>query len=93
MIFVAAFLGAVALVVVVLFSVQNAAPVTVWFYNWRFDASLAIVVYLSVVAGIVIETLFLVSLRLRRTVKRRAQRPDKAAEKMTSQGENLPGAP
>lgn len=80
MVFVFAFLGAVALVMVVLFSVQNAMPVTVWFYNWRFDASLAIVVFLSALAGIVIEALFILSLRLRKSVKRRADNRSRVPE-------------
>ncbi len=89
--FVIAFLGAVALVIVILFSVQNATPVTVWFYNWRFDASLAIVVFLSALAGVIIEALFLVSLRLRRSMKGRAHKPLKSAERDASTPEE--GAP
>jgi lipopolysaccharide assembly protein A len=76
MIFVSLFFGAVALIVIVLFSIQNAAPVTVWFYNWKFDASLAIVVFLSVIVGMLVETLFMVSLRLRKAMKRRGQKKD-----------------
>jgi uncharacterized integral membrane protein len=74
-------LAVVALVVVVLFSVQNSGPVTVWLYNWRFDASVAIVIFLSAFAGMAIEALFVVSLRLRRSVKRRAR---KAAQVVSS---------
>ena len=89
-----AFLGAVALVILILFSIQNAAPVTVWFYNWRFDASLAIVVFLSALAGIVIEALFLVSLRLRRSMKGRARKPLKGTESGASTPEEeAPKAP
>ena len=39
---------------VTVFSVQNAVPVTISLFIWRFDASLAIVVFLSVVSGIMI---------------------------------------
>lgn len=40
--------------VVVLFSVQNASPVAVAFLFWDFQASLAIVIFLSLVSGIII---------------------------------------
>ncbi len=78
--FLIAFLCAVALGIVILFSVQNAGPVTVWFYNWRFDASLAIVVFLSALAGMVIETLFIVSLRLRRSIRGKARKTTEVAK-------------
>lgn len=41
------------LVVVAVFSVQNAAPVAISFFFWRFDASLAIIIFLSALAGLV----------------------------------------
>jgi uncharacterized integral membrane protein len=44
----------VLITVVVLFSVQNASPVAVTFLVWKFDASLAIVIFLSLVTGILI---------------------------------------
>jgi uncharacterized integral membrane protein len=39
---------------VTVFSVQNAAPVVLSFLFWRFEASLAIVVFLSLLSGIII---------------------------------------
>lgn len=36
---------------VAIFSVQNAEPVTISFLYWKFEASLAIVVFLSVLCG------------------------------------------
>jgi len=53
-------------VLVAIFSVQNAVPVTISFFFWRFDASLAIVIFLSVLTGLitgVIVALFLVPKR------------------------------
>jgi uncharacterized integral membrane protein len=44
-------------VVVIVFLIQNALPVTVTLLAWHFDASLAIVVILSVLVGMVIMTL------------------------------------
>ncbi len=40
--------------VVTVFSVQNAIPVVISFLFWKFEASLAIVLFLSVSAGVVI---------------------------------------
>lgn len=40
--------------VVTVFSVQNAIPVVISFFFWKFEASLAIVLFLSVLAGVVI---------------------------------------
>jgi lipopolysaccharide assembly protein A len=93
MIFVFSILGVIALAIVVLFSVQNAMPVTVWFYNWRFDASLAIVVFLSVLAGMVIETLFVVSLRLGKSVKRKVRKTNRPEEGTPPRGENMGHTP
>jgi uncharacterized integral membrane protein len=39
---------------VTLFSVQNATPVAISLITWKFEASLAVVVFLSVLAGIFI---------------------------------------
>lgn len=62
-------LALIALTAVALFSVQNASPVTVWFFNWRFDASLAIVVFLAMLSGMVIAALFSIALRIRRSYR------------------------
>lgn len=43
------FLAAIG--IVALFSVQNAVPVTITFLFWQFEASLAIVIFLSVLTG------------------------------------------
>jgi uncharacterized integral membrane protein len=39
---------------VALFSVQNAAPVAISFLFWKFEASLAIVIFLSALAGVLV---------------------------------------
>ncbi|MBE0428058.1 MAG: LapA family protein [Nitrospirae bacterium] len=44
----------IIIAVVTLFSVQNAIPVAISFFFWKFEASLAIVLFLSVLAGVVI---------------------------------------
>lgn len=37
--------------IVTIFTVQNAAPVTIAFLFWKFEASLAVVLFLCVLAG------------------------------------------
>ena len=44
-------------VVVIVFLIQNALPVTVTLLAWHFDASLAMVVILSVLVGMVVMAL------------------------------------
>ena len=44
----------IIITVVTVFSVQNAIPVVISFFFWNFEASLAIVLFLSVLAGVVI---------------------------------------
>lgn len=47
-------------VVVIVFLIQNALPVTVTLFVWHFDASLAMVVILSVLVGMVVMALLFV---------------------------------
>ena len=61
---------------VVIFSVQNAAPVSVAFLMWKFGASLAVVVFLAFVTGIVVTALFSLALRLKSAARRRAQKAE-----------------
>jgi uncharacterized integral membrane protein len=44
----------ITIAVVTVFSIQNAIPVVISFLFWKFAASLAIVLFLSVLAGVVI---------------------------------------
>ncbi len=61
----------VIIVVVAVFSAQNAAPVAVSFLAWRFEASLALVIVLSLFCGAVIGMALLSLLRLRRSLRTR----------------------
>ncbi len=54
--------------IVALFSAQNAAPVVVSFLTWRFEASLAIVIVLCVLLGIVIGAAISFFLRRKKTL-------------------------
>ncbi len=49
----------ILLALVAIFSVQNAMPVTVTFMLWKFEASLAIVIFLSLVIGIIVGGIFM----------------------------------
>ena len=72
-------LAIVALVTV--FSVQNASPVAVSFLFWRFDASLAIVIFLSALSGILMAVVFSFSGNIRRSViKRKKTEPQSVKE-------------
>lgn len=66
-------LAILVLAAVVVFSVQNASPVAVSFFLWRFEASLAVVIFLSVLAGIVVGLLFSAAFSFKRTRRKRAQ--------------------
>ena len=59
----------IAVSVMVLFSVQNAAPVVVSFLSWEFGASLAVIIVLSVLIGILIGGTTVSFLRLKRSIK------------------------
>ena len=54
---------------IVIFSVQNAVPVTISFLAWQFNASLAIVVFLSLICGIIVMALFSSFMHLKRSRK------------------------
>jgi uncharacterized integral membrane protein len=59
----------VIVALVTIFSVQNAFPVTVSFLFWKFEASLAIVIYLLVLLGMVLGVIITSWLRLRTSLK------------------------
>ncbi len=63
----------IVLAAVVVFSVQNASPVTVSLFHWRFEASLAVVIFLSMLAGIVVGLLFSAAYSLKRAQHKRRQ--------------------
>lgn len=59
----------IIIVAVAAFSAQNAAPVAVTFLLWHFEASLALIIVLSLLGGIIIGMALLSLLRLRRSVR------------------------
>jgi uncharacterized integral membrane protein len=56
----------IALSLVTAFSVQNAAPVAISFIFWKFEASLAIVIFLTLLIGIIIGSAIAFSFRISR---------------------------
>ena len=50
-------IAVLVIAVVVIFSVQNAVPVSVAFLTWKFGASLAVIVFLAFVVGIAVTAL------------------------------------
>jgi len=50
---------------VAIFSVQNAVPVAITFLFWKFEASLAIVIFLSVLSGVIAGTIIVSLLKIR----------------------------
>lgn len=61
----------IAASLMVLFSVQNAAPVAVSFLSWKFEASLAVVMLLCVLTGVLIGGAIVSFWRLKRSIKNR----------------------
>ncbi len=76
----------IIIVAVAAFSAQNATPVAVTFLLWHFEASLALIIVLSLLGGMIIGMALLSLLRLRRSV--RAKR--KATTDADSAGANKP---
>jgi len=56
----------------IIFSAQNNAAVTLSFITWQFSASLAIVVFMAVLAGMVIMGLLWMGAGLKKSMKKRA---------------------
>ncbi len=63
----------VFLMLVAVFSVQNAFPVTITFFFWRFEASIAIVIFLSVLCGLVAGGVLMAVLRKKKPFKANAE--------------------
>ena len=62
----------IVIAVVAVFSVQNAVPISVTFLSWHFDASLAVVILLSVLTGMGIGMIVVSAIWLKRSaIKKR----------------------
>jgi len=60
----------IVIVLVAVFSVQNAMPVSITFLFWKFEASLAIIVFLIALAGMVAGAIIVLLLKIRPSVKK-----------------------
>ena len=60
----------VVVVIVAVFSVQNATPVAITFFFWKFEASLAIVLFLTVIAGIIAGILIVMLFKIKPSHKK-----------------------
>jgi len=60
----------VIIILVSVFSVQNAVPVTLSFFLWRFEASLAIVIFLSVISGLITGIIIAILVRRKLSAKK-----------------------
>ena len=58
------------LLLVAVFSVQNAMPVAINFFFWKFEASLAIVIFLSVLCGMIAGAIIVSLIRGKPTAKK-----------------------
>ncbi len=61
------------IVAVAAFSVQNATAVSMSFLAWHYEASLALVVVLALLTGVVFGMVLMSLLRLRRSLRKRRQ--------------------
>jgi uncharacterized integral membrane protein len=79
------FVALLIIVFVAIFSVQNAAPVSISFLVWQFQASLAIVIFLCALSGIVVGTIltFMVRVKRQRKTKTTNQFPSGSDAGMT----------
>jgi uncharacterized integral membrane protein len=55
----------IVMLVVAVFSVQNAMPVAITFFFWKLEASLAIIVFLSALCGAVAGGIIITLLKLK----------------------------
>jgi uncharacterized integral membrane protein len=60
----------IVLFLVAVFSVQNALPVAITFFFWKFEASLAIVMFLSVLCGMIAGAIIISLIRGKSSAKK-----------------------
>jgi uncharacterized integral membrane protein len=60
----------IVIALVAVFSVQNAMPVSITFLFWKFEASLAIIVFLIALAGMIAGAIIVLLLKIRPSVKK-----------------------
>ena len=63
------FIVILIIVAAAIFSLQNAAPVAVAFLSWKFEASLAVIILLSTLIGILVGAATASFWRLKRSIR------------------------
>lgn len=62
-------------IIVALFAVQNHQGVKVWFLWYYFEASLAVLIFLCVMAGVLLAAMVSYSMRIKRSLSKRKVKP------------------
>ncbi len=70
------------IIIVAIFSVQNALPVTITFFFWKFEASLAIIVFLSALCGLIIGLIVSSLIKVRTSKKEKEEATLPSSEKL-----------
>ena len=65
----------IVLFLVAIFSAQNAVPVAITFLFWGFEASLAIVIFLSALCGMVAGAIIISLIRFKPSAKKESIKP------------------
>ena len=79
-----AILLVILIAVAVIFSVQNASPVALSFLAWHFEASLAVVVLLTLVIGMILGMAILSLSRLMRSMRKKREQGKQTGSSRTS---------
>jgi len=58
--------------IVAVFSVQNALPVAITFFFWKFEASLEIILFLTVITGMIAGALIVTLLKMKSSQNKNA---------------------
>lgn len=66
---------AVVALLVIIFTIQNATPAIVSFFFWQFNASLGMVVILSVLSGMIIMALLFFAAGTKKYLRKREVKP------------------
>ncbi|MCX8111114.1 MAG: LapA family protein [Syntrophorhabdaceae bacterium] len=59
----------IAILLVTIFSIQNSMVVGITFLFWRFEASLALIIFLSALSGVIIALFFFLWLKVKKSAE------------------------
>jgi len=65
----------VIVTVVAIISLQNATPVVIAFLFWKFETNLAVVIFLSLLAGLLMAAAIVLSGHMKRFLKKKDPKP------------------